>query len=117
MVNDNDMITNDVDDDTVVVEEEPTIDHFEVDTRRPEWCWKPIKLFEVCDAIEKEHEDDVTKSVEAMGRERKALMGIFRLDTDDFQRYVDKSLKIRGVSLPITPRYKHSASSRSGPTY
>ena len=89
----------------------------EVNTRRPEWCWKPIKLFEVCNALEKEHEDDVTKAVESMGRERKALMGIFRLDTDDFKRYVDKNLKIRGVLLPITPRYKYNSSSNSGPTY
>ena len=114
MVNDNDMVTSDVDDETVVVEEE-TIDHFEIDTRRPEWCWQPIKLFEVCDAIEKEHEEDVTKSVEPMGRERKSLMGIFRLDSDDYQRYVDKSLEIRGVKLPITPR--HKTRNNAGPTY
>ena len=115
MANENDMVTSDVDDDTVIVEEEQVIDHFEIDTRRPEWCWQPIKLFEVCDAIEKEHEDDVTKSVEPMGRARKSLMGIFRLDSDDYQRYVDKSLKIRGITLPITPR--HKSRNTAGPTY
>ena len=32
---------------------QPEIEHMEIDTRRPEWCWQPVKAYEVCDALRK----------------------------------------------------------------
>ena len=109
-----------VNENTVNAEEEPQnreIEHLEIDTRRPEWCWDPVKTFEVCDALGKDHEDDVTKSIEPIGRYIKKMFGVFRLDTDDIDRYVGKSVEIRGKLIPITPYYRVISQEDSGPSY
>ena len=86
--------------DTQIQEE---IQHLEIDTRRAEWALDKVKLIEVIRAIEVEYSQDYTKSVSAM---RGPLIGIFKLDADDYTPYVDKTIEIRGVHLSFIPRIK-----------
>ena len=87
-----------------------TISHMEVDTRRPEWCRNHVKLIEVIRAFELEHREDFNKSITAM---RGGLMGLFMLESENYERYRNKSVFVRGVELKITPRIQKE---REGPS-
>ena len=74
--------------------------HMEIDTRKAEWWRNTVKIGEVIHAVEKEHRDDITKSVNFL----KGQFGVYKLDADDFTRYIDKTVVIRGIEIPFTPR-------------
>ena len=59
------------------------ISHMEIDTRLPKWSANNVRRMEVIRALEVNHSDDVTKSVEPM---RNNLLGIFRIDSSDYGR-------------------------------
>ena len=61
------------------------ISHMEIDTRIPKWSRNKVTAIEIIRALELNHSDDFTKSVEPLRRE---LIGIFRLDSADYSRYV-----------------------------
>ena len=71
-----------------------------IDCRLPEWVWNQVKAIEVIDALQIDHQDDYSKSV---GRLK---TGIWSLDSDDFSRYLGKSITIRGVAIDLKPKYK-----------
>ena len=96
-------ITLDEQDGDAQESDDDEISHMEIDTRRWEWYHDVVKKIEIIRAIEYEHSDDFTKSIKEM---RPPLNGIYKLDSDDFERYKDKSIEVRGVTLPITPRLK-----------
>ena len=58
---------------------------------------------EIINALEIEHSDDFTKGVQPMP---KYLLGVYRIDSNDYTRYIDKTITVRGVTLKLTPRYK-----------
>ena len=68
---------------------------------------------EIIRALEIDHSDDYTKGVAPM---QASLKGLFRIDSDDYQRYIDKTVVIRGVELKITPRM-YRTKERAGPRY
>ena len=90
--------------------QQETISHMEIDTRRYEWWNNPVKLIEVIKAIEVEFREDYTKSVTAM---KGNLYGLFKLDSDDYEQYKDKSVIIRGIELKFTPRILRERGSHS----
>lgn len=98
-------------------EEEP-IQYLELDTRIPEWNFNQVTDFEIVEAIEEEFPGDYSKSVEDLGRYRKNLQGIFRVDSDDYSLYKEKTLTIREKEIAFRPKYqrKNEATSR-GPTF
>ena len=69
-----------------------------------------VSDIEVAEALEIEFPSAPTKSVEAIGRYKKSLQGIFRVDSSHYDLYVGKSLKIRGKDLPFSPRNRQNAS-------
>ena len=71
-----------------------------IDCRFPCWVWNQVKLIEVIDALQIDHEEDYSKSV---GRLK---TGIWSLDSDNFSRYVGKTITIRGVDINLKPKYK-----------
>ena len=75
----------------------------EIDTRLPEWNMKNnhVTVTEVIDALQVDHSDDPTKSVKKMFG---PLLGLYRIESMDFPRYIDKAIVIRGKELKITPR-------------
>ena len=79
--------------------QEESYSHLEVDTRRPEWCFNKVKVIEVVKALQVNHRDDYTKCVKMM---RGPLSGIFKIDADDITKYLNTTIEIRGVQLPIT---------------
>ena len=99
-------------------EEEP-IQYLELDTRIPEWNFNQVTDFEVVEAIQDEFPDDYSKSVEDLGRYRKNLQGLFRIDSDDYSLYKEKTLTIRDKELTFRPKYqrKREGGSSSGPTF
>ena len=86
--------------------------HLEIDTRRGDWVWEPVKIIEVIRAIEIEHSDDVMKSVTAM---RGQLIGIFKVESDNYARYEGKTVMIRGVEIKLVPRFLRPG--HNGKTY
>ena len=98
------------------VPEEP-IQYLELDTRIPEWNFNQVTDIEIVEAIEEEFPDDFSKSVEDLGRYRKNLQGIFRVDSDDYSHYQGKTLTIRQKEIPFRPKYQRKNEHSSGPTY
>ena len=43
------------------------------------------------------------------------LRGVFKIESEHWERYIDKTVVSRGVEVPITPRTKRER--QSGPTY
>ena len=85
------------------------IQHMEIDARKWQWTFNPIKTIEIINALEKDHRDDPTKSVEAF---RGSLIGIFKIDADEYSSYVGTSIDIRGQTLNLTPRLKRDQQRR-----
>lgn len=77
------------------------ISHMEIDTRLPKWSANNVRRMEVIRALEVNHSDDVTKSVEPM---RNNLLGIFRIDSSDYGRYLNQTIVVRGEELQLVPR-------------
>ena len=82
------------------------IEYLEIDTRLPEWTFFPITDTEVARALDLEYSDDPTKSVEDIGRFKKSLKGIFRIDSNDYTRYHQQVLTIRENEFAFIPRYR-----------
>ena len=98
-------------------EQEP-IQYLELDTRLPEWNFNQVTDFEIVEAIEEEFPGDFSKSVEDLGRYYKNLQGIFRVDSNDYSPYKDKTLKIRDKEIAFRPKYpRKQATGSSGPTF
>ena len=53
-----------------------------IDCRLPNWVWNQVKLIEVIDARQIDHEDDYSKSVGQL------KTGIWSIDFDEFSRYL-----------------------------
>ena len=99
------------------VPEEP-IQYLELDTRIPEWNFNQVTDIEIVEAIEEEFPDDFSKSVEDLGRYRKNLQGIFRVDSDDYSLYKGKTLTIRNKEIAFRPKHQRkNEMNSSGPTY
>ena len=66
----------------------------------PDLNFPAVKEYEVCDALNIDHGDDPLKVVKpGWGRN----IGTFEIHSDDLERYVDKSLTIRGHEISLTP--------------
>ena len=89
-------------------EEQQEIQFMIIDCRSFDWIWNQVSIVEIIEAVEIDHEEDYTKSI---GRLK---TGLWSLDSDNFQRYVGKSIKIRGVDIPLTPKYKPRRSRGNG---
>ena len=61
--------------------------YLQIDTRIPEWNFQQVTDMEIVEALEMEYPNDPTKSVEDLGRHRKSLQGIFRIDSADYAAY------------------------------
>ena len=96
--------------------EEDPIQYLELDTRIPEWNFNQVTDFEIVEAIEEEFPDDFTKSVEDLGRYRKNLQGIFRVDSDDYSPYKGKTLTIRDKEIAFRPKYQRKSEAGSSGT-
>ena len=85
-------------------------------TRLPEWnvtkqgTTNHVSEVEVCDAILLEHSDDPTKAVKTLWG---TMKGCFRIESQEINRYVGKSLVIRGKELQLTPIRKKSRRSQN----
>ena len=93
----------------------PPIEYLRLDTRIPEWVFHQVSDLEIIEALEDQFEDDMTKSVEDLGRWKASLQGIFRVDSSDYSLYENKSLLIRETNIPFSPVYvrnKNSGESR-----
>ena len=77
--------------------------HITIDTRRKEWVFSPIERNEVIFAIEKEHEEDVLKTVRRVGR---FGSGLYQLTSPNYARYVGKNIELRGIQVPLVPFYQ-----------
>ena len=93
--------------------EEQQVEFLEIDTRLPEWLYNQVSDMEIARALDVEFNDDPTKSVEDIGRYRKSLKGIFRIDSADYSRYEGRSLPIRDKELPFIPRFRRPANHNS----
>ena len=81
-------------------DEEEKIAHILIDTHLPQWNHEDhFNRSDVCAAIHIDHSDDASKSVE-QSFER----GVFLLDSDEFLRYLDKSIIIRGQAIKLKPK-------------
>ena len=81
-------------------EEPQEIQFMIIDCRSFAWIWNQVNIVEIISAVQVDHEEDYSKSI---GRLK---TGLWSLDSDNFERYVGKSIKIRGVDIPLTPKYK-----------
>ena len=98
---------SDTDDSTVTVIEEVTpekqeIDHMELDTRLSEWCWDPVKRIEIINSMVQDFSDDYTKMV---SQKPGNLFGLWRIESDFYERYEGKSLSIRGKEMHFLPQF------------
>ena len=67
----------------------------------PHWqVPKPVNEVEVCDALLIDFADDHHKAIKSGWG---LTLGTFRIESTDMKRYVDKSLMIRGVPVPLIP--------------
>ena len=85
------------------------IEYLEVDTRLPQWNFRQVTAMEIAEALEADFEDDPTKSVEEIGRYQKSLQGIFRIDSANYDIYLNKTINIRGENLPFKPIHPQRA--------
>ena len=70
------------------------------------------------EALELAFPNDPTKSVEDLGRHKKSLQGIFRINSADYSSYTGAALKIRDLEIPFTPwRRTPNTNSQWGPSY
>ena len=81
------------------------IEYLRLDTRIPEWVFHQVSDIEIIEALEDQFGDDMSKSVEDLGRWRASLQGQFRVDSSDYSLYANKSLTIRETAIPFTPVY------------
>ncbi len=95
------------------VDEESAIEYLEIDTRLPEWSFNQVTDLEVARALDIEYGDDPTKSVEDIGRYKKSLKGIFRIDSNDYERYKDQVLTIRDKEFAFIPKFRRPNKSTS----
>ena len=104
-------------DDAVTTENQQNreIEYMQIDTRYPEWNFHQVTDIEIVEAMEDQYPDDFTKSVEEIGRYKKSLQGIFRIDSSDYSDYIGASLTIRGKDLPFKPWYRRN--NDHGPSY
>ena len=77
--------------------------HVEIDTRRKEWVCAPVERNELIHAIEKDHEEDCLKTIRRIGRPKS---GLFKLQSTDYSRYVNKTIKVRDVDIPLNLVYR-----------
>ena len=85
--------------------------HVTIDTRRKEWVCSPIERNEVIHAIEKDHEDDIFKTVRRIGR---FGSGLYQLKSSNYDRYVGKFIEVRGISIPLQPFYERPRQENRG---
>ena len=83
-------------------EEERRIIHVEVDVRGAFSPFNFPSLSEVIRSIEVGYSDVLSKVVNAL---RGPLLGLYTIEADNYEPYLNKTVKLRGVELPITPRY------------
>ena len=76
------------------------IQYMIIDCRNFAWVWNQVGIVEVIAALQIDHEEDFSKSV---GRLKP---GLWSLDSDDFQRYIGKSIKVRGHDIQLKPKYR-----------
>ena len=96
----------------------PPIEYLRLDTRIREWVFNQVSDFEIIEALEDQYGDDMSKSVEDLGRWKASLQGQFRVDSSDYSGYLNKSLIIRDTAIPFTPVYqRNNDSSSRGATY
>ena len=88
----------------------PQILHISIDTRRKEWVCSPIERNEVIHAINKDHEEDVFKTVRRIGR---FGSGLYQVKSSDYARYIGKSIELRGILIPLTHFYATRRNDRS----
>ena len=88
--------TNEVDNDPP----QGDIQYMIIDCRNFAWVWNEVGIVEVIAALQVDHEEDYSKSV---GRLKP---GLWSLDSDDFQRYIGKSIKVRGEDIQLKPKYR-----------
>lgn len=100
-------------------EDEGDIMYLQLDTRFPEWNFRQVTDLEIVEALEIEFPNDMTKSVEDLGRYNKSLQGIFRVDSADYDPYTGASLSIRGRQIPFTPwrRRPRDTNGPRGPSF
>ena len=98
---------------------EGEIMYLQLDTRIPEWNFRQVTDLEIVEALEIEFPDDMTKSVEDLGRYKKSLQGIFRVDSADYNPYTGASLSIRDRQIPFTPwrRRPRDTNTPGGPSF
>lgn len=99
--------------DTAPPTAEGPIQYLEINVRVPEWSFNQVTDIEIAQALDLDFETDPTKSVEDLGRYKKSLQGIFRIDSNDYTIYHERSIKIRGRDFAFTPRYENQADNRS----
>ena len=82
-------------------EEEDEILYMQLDCRNhPDLNFPPVRVVEICDALMTDHQDDPHKAVKALwGR----YLGVFCIESKDMNRYVDKSLIVRGHEIKLSP--------------
>ena len=105
----------DTSDDTATENDGGEILYMQIDTRIPEWNFQQVTDMEVVEALEVSFAEDPTKSVEDLGRHKKSLQGIFRIDSADYSIYTGATLKIRDRDIPFTP-WRRTPNQR-GPSY
>ena len=79
--------------------QQENIVYIEIDCRKAIWWNSQVKIGEVMEAVEKEHSEDYTKSVNYL----RGQLGVFKIQSDDYKRYIDKSITIRGITIPLIP--------------
>ena len=104
------------------IEEEGEIIAMELDCRLPQWNTVmkknpdgKVKEAEVVDALIISFPEDPTKRIQPM---RGKNIGVFRVQSNDFNQYMDKTLTIRGEELHLKPiRRKPRQQRQEGKTY
>ena len=84
--------------------------YMEICTRRLEWVCKPVDKNEIIHAVEKDHEEDCLKIVREMHHKGS---GLFKIESADYQRYINKTIKVRGFDLKLNPKYRRQNKNRT----
>ena len=80
--------------------EEPIL-YMELDCRiHPKLNFPPVGTFEVYDSLNIDHGDDYLKVVKELHGINN--LGTFSIQSDDYQRYLDKEVVVRGIAIPLT---------------
>ena len=93
------IVGNSVSSEDPTSDEEQEIMYMRVDCRRPQWIQNQITVTEVCEAILVDLNDDPTISVKAMWGAKN--VGLFKIESHNFEYYIGKSLIIRGHEIPL----------------